>query len=81
MKPIKFEGVNRTYAEDQPEYQPLPVMAIPSPEGVVISCWEVSDEEIEEIKKNRRIYLSQWTFNQPLQPVLLASDLSNIVNG
>lgn len=71
MLPVKFPGVNKVYAEDQPEYTPLPVQAIPSAEGEVISCWVLSAAEFERIKETRCVYLHQWTFNQPLQPVRL----------
>lgn len=71
MTPVKFPGVNKVYAEDQPEYTPLPVMAIPGPEGEVISCHVLSAEEFEIVRTSRCIYLHQWTFNGPLQPIRL----------
>jgi len=37
MKPIQFKHQNVTFAEDQPEYQPLPALKIDSPEGDVLS--------------------------------------------
>lgn len=40
------------------------------PDGEVYSCWELSDEEIADVIKNRCIYLKQLTFNNPLQPIL-----------
>jgi len=71
MKPIKFGESNATYAENQPEYLPLPVHKSPEPEGEVISCWELSDDEIKELLKTKKVWLRMWTFNQPLQPVCL----------
>lgn len=77
MKPIEFPGHNVVFAKDQPEYQPLPAMRLP--DGTVITCWELTDEDLETIKSTRRMYLSQLTFNQPLQPIFMTPDLSNIV--
>lgn len=77
MKPIDFPGVNFTFAKDQPEYQPLPVMYLQDQEGSVISCWELTDEEIETIVKSKRLYLKQLTFYKPLQPILPTVDLSD----
>jgi hypothetical protein len=77
MKPVEFKGHNVVFAKDQPEYQPLPAMKVLGPQGEVISCWELTDEELEVIVKTKRIYLSQWTFNNPLQPILLMAELGN----
>jgi len=79
MKPVDFPGCNVTFAKDQPEYQPLPAIKINSPQGEVISCWELSDEEIERLKVTRKVYLSMWTFNNPLTPVILTTDLNELV--
>jgi hypothetical protein len=68
MKPIEFTGCNIVYGKGQEEYQPLP--AIKCPDGQVITCWELTPEEIEQVRINGKIYLQQLTFNQPLQPIL-----------
>jgi hypothetical protein len=68
MKPIDFPGTNIVFGAGQPEYQPLP--AIKCPDGQVITCWELSPEEIEEVKVSGKIYLHQLTFNKALQPIL-----------
>lgn len=73
MNPIKFPGQNIVFAENQPEYLPLP--ALKMPDGEVITCWEISPDELEEINRSKRIYLSQLTFNKPLQPVMLMASL------
>ena len=45
MKPVKFKHQNVVFAEDQPEYQPLPALKINSLEGFVITCWKLSFRE------------------------------------
>lgn len=75
MKPIEFKGQNIVFAKDQKEYLPLPAMKLP--DGNVITCWEFTDEEIEQIVKNKKMYISQLTFNLPLQPILPMVDLSD----
>lgn len=77
MKPIEFPGVNITLAKDQPEYQPLPAMRLEDGYGSVITCWELTDEEIETIVRSKRLYLKQLTFGSPLQPILPTVDLSD----
>ncbi|MDB5288541.1 MAG: hypothetical protein JWR05_3490 [Mucilaginibacter sp.] len=82
MKAVKFEQANIMLAEDQPEYETLPIWAdvdenrhaiknidgsIRDPQGEVISCFELTDEEVNDIVKNRRIWHRQITFwNAPM---------------
>jgi hypothetical protein len=40
MKPVKFRGQNCTFAENQPEYIPLP--AHRDDDGTITSCWNFS---------------------------------------
>lgn len=54
------------FAEDQPEYLPLP--AYSQPDGIVTSCWQPSEEERQHIANGGPIYIDLWTFGMPLQP-------------
>ncbi|MEG2329270.1 hypothetical protein [Anaerorhabdus sp.] len=55
---------NVKYAEHQDEYLTLPVHKYPN--GMLAIALELSDEEIEEIGKTKKLYMSVHTFNQPL---------------
>jgi len=58
MKPTSFKGQNIVFGENQPEYLPLPALKIPEdPNGTVITAWELSDDELQEIIKNRKVYV------------------------
>lgn len=76
MKAIEFEEQNVVFAKDQPQYKPLP--AFRTEEGIVVTCWEPTEEEILKLIETRKIYLSQMTFNDPLQPILMAIEKSEI---
>lgn len=75
MEPIDFQGQTMVLAADQPEYQPLPVQM-----GIVdagqfhaaaaLSCWQLSDQDIETLLKTRKLWLLQLTFGNTLQPQL-----------
>ena len=79
MEPIKFEGVNVTYGENQPEYKSLPGERRGKPStGELLTCWELRPEEIEQVKQTGKIWLSVLTFNKPLQPVLLTTEKPEI---
>lgn len=68
MKPIKFKGVNVTFAENQPEYLQLP--AHKSPTGEVISLWKLGWRERFKIFFTGKLWLRVETFNNNLQPQL-----------
>ncbi|GAJ06033.1 unnamed protein product, partial [marine sediment metagenome] len=68
MKPITFKGANVVFAENQPEYIPLPAHIVK--DGTVISCWGLSLSERIKIFFSGRLWLRILTFNEKLQPQL-----------
>jgi hypothetical protein len=77
MKPIKFKEQNVIYAEDQPEYLPLP--AFKTKEGNVTCCWNLSLKERIKILFTGNLWLSVLTFNQPLQPLLPTVNKNEVI--
>lgn len=75
MKPVEFKGHNVVFGKGQEQYQPLPALRLP--DGQVITCWEMTEEELAEINRTKRIYFNQHTFNQSLQPILPMADLGD----
>ena len=63
--------INIVIAENSEDYRPLPAHY---GDGVVAFSFELSDEEIESIKKNKRIMVNLMTFNQPMQPINASVD-------
>ena len=72
MKPVKFPEQNVTFAEDQPEFIPLP--AHRGKDGTVVSCWALSWRDRLRILWTGRIWLGCLTFNAPPQPVWLVTE-------
>lgn len=68
MITIEFKGFNKTLAKNQPQYQPLPVLW--EADGRVTSCWKLTWKERLQVFLKGNIWLSQLTFNEPLQPQL-----------
>jgi len=66
MKPIEFKEQNVVFAKDQPQYLPLPARR--EEDGMVITCWKLSFIERVKILFTGKMWLSQLTFNDPLQP-------------
>jgi len=71
MKPIAFEEVTVVAGEGQPEYQELPVHWDQGAEGACTSCWELDENDLRLLQENKVIWLTQYAYNSPLQPVLL----------
>lgn len=67
MKPIGFEEANLIFGANQPEYNQLPILH--KQDGDVVSCWELSEEEIKQITETKKLWISVKTFNNPLQPI------------
>lgn len=73
MKPVEFPQMNAKIAEHQKEYVTLPAHIVNEPEGRIICCLELDDDEIEEIVRTRKIWHQQLTFHQPMQPIFLST--------
>lgn len=59
-------------AKDQPEYLPLPARV---DNGKVITCWKFTFKERLKILFTGSLFLSLFTFGNPLQPIRF--DLDN----
>lgn len=70
MKPLEFSTQNAVFGENQSNVERLPSWLLDN--GQVISVWELTDEELKLIKKTKKVWLSQHTFNRTLQPVALS---------
>lgn len=72
MEPMNFNGVNVVYGASQTEYQPLPAERRGKPQiGEILTCWQLSPDEIKKVQETGYIWLDILTFNNPLLPVLL----------
>jgi len=73
MNPIRTEYSNVTYVAEG--CRDLPATVLKNSEtgqDEVETVWELTDEEIEQIRKSRRIYL--YIMGRAVPPVLLTSE-------
>ena len=63
------------FAKDQPQYEPLPAVRLHGPCGMVLTRWELTDQERAAIALGMDVYLALYTFDQPLQPIRLTVGL------
>lgn len=80
MTPIKFPEHNVVFAADQPEYQPLPAFRNSSPQGEVISCWKLSFIERLRLLFTGKLWVSLYSFNQPLTPSYFTTKKSEVLS-
>lgn len=78
MKPCKDVTpnlpVNVRIAESQDEYQTIYAHGVPGPHGATCFAVELDEQEIEQIKASKRLYVSMLTFNTPMQPIFITGD-------
>lgn len=77
MRSVKFPGCNLEIGKGQPEYSVIHAMQVPGPEGEIIACYELTDDEIKQINKTGKIFYSRLTFGQKFQPMRLFTDMSD----
>lgn len=83
MKPVSpvipaYVAEEVTYAADQPEYIPLPVLRIGDPaegQGVLLTRWRMSWRERFRALFFGDVYCQVMTFGQPLQPIAISVDV------
>ena len=68
MKAKEFKHQNVVFAENQPEYTPLPALKIKSKQGEVVFCMGLSFYERLRVLIFGEIWVSLMTFNNPLTP-------------
>lgn len=78
MKAVPFKHQNIVFAENQPEYLPLPALKIESKEGEVITCWKLSFKERIKVLLFGNVWMSLMSFNSPLTPSMLAVNRKEI---
>lgn len=80
MKPKQFKEANIIFAKDQPEYKPLPAFKSNTPNGEVITCWNLSLKERLRILLKGEVWLCLTTFNHPLTPSFMTTQKSEVLS-
>lgn len=84
MESAKFEEANLALAEDQPEYQTLhgylERKTLVDAQGKThnapwsfTACFQLTDEEVEEIVRTRKIWYRQMLFGHAFHPIRMAT--------
>lgn len=75
MKSIDFPGATLKIGANQTDiYNVIHAYPLEGQEGEVIAIYELTDEEAEQIAKNKKIYYSRLTFGGKFQPMRLQAE-------
>lgn len=66
MRPVKFEEANVVMKAPPGEEENVFDMPAFRDKGNIVSCWELTDEEVEEIVKTKRIYALMKGIQPPM---------------
>lgn len=69
MRSLKFEGCTHAIAGSQKEYGTLHGQLVDGSKGEFIMIFELTDEEVEEIVRTKKLVYRQLTFGQNFQPM------------
>jgi len=78
MKPIKTDKTNYTWGESQEQYNNLPAENFEDYVGTVKSTWQLTFFERLVVLFTGKIFVSQWTFYAPLQPINITVNENDI---
>lgn len=68
MKPIKFKEQTCVFAENQPQYIPLPARKVGNKEGEIVFCMKMNFIEKVRVLFTGRIWVSLMMFGKDLTP-------------
>lgn len=71
IAPTCRDGKAYIYGSKQPQYEPLPARLLGGREGIVVTEWQLTEEERALIARGENIRLAVMTFGEHLQPVHL----------
>ncbi|MBB3842210.1 hypothetical protein FHS57_006241 [Runella defluvii] len=80
MIPIQFDEVNvvfgkpDTMTDEECGSLPALVDTLPNGQDVIVSCWQLSEDEIAMLTKTGRIYLT--VYSKIMFPVLLSTEIT-----
>lgn len=78
MKSVTFNEATNKIAEHQDEFQTVHSQFQPGDKSVNI-CWELEDEEIEEIIKSKKIWYKQVIGDRNMNPMLISTKKDEII--
>lgn len=69
MRSLKFEGCTHAIAGTQNQYNTLHGQLMPGKEGEFIMIFDLTDEEVSEIVRTKKLVYRQLTFGASFQPM------------
>ena len=79
MQPVSFPEETTIISCNNPEVEPLPVAISHYPDGTPasISCWKLTQEELEDLLRTKRIYLIVSSTTHPIVSITANNPFGN----
>jgi len=77
MTPVKTPYSNITYVAEGCNDLPATLAKNPSGQDEVETCWELSDEEVEQVVKDKRVFL--YIMGKTVPPLYMTTESDVIV--
>ena len=72
-QPVAFPGVNRRFVAPAGEEERVGTLEVFTNGACIVSAWELTDAELAEIVRTRRVFLSVWSGDE-LYPVFVGAE-------
>jgi hypothetical protein len=69
-----FEHLEIPVAEDQEEYETLPMLPLNDKNQNILTRWKFTPEELEFIAKNGYVHVYTMTFGHKIQPMYVSAE-------
>lgn len=73
MRSLRFEGCNKAIGGTQQQYHTLHAQQMPGLQGECRIIFELTDEEVAEIVRTKKLVYTQLTFSSPFQPMKIST--------
>ena len=75
-----LEHLEVKVAEDQPQYETLPMLPLLDEAGNILTRWEFTPEEVKFILEHGYVYVYTMTFGNKIQPMYVSGEEVHLGN-
>ena len=79
MTPVIFDGADIAFTDSKNAFPPLPAQMRGREEfGEILTCWQLSKEEMERIQETGCVWLSMLSYGRGLPPMALSVEKPDV---
>lgn len=74
MTSADFPGATLKIGKGQEDtYHTIHALPVEGPQGEILAIYNLTDEEVEQIVRDKKLYYSRWTFGEKFQPMQISA--------